>query len=253
MIVSTVGMIWFHCIFRLDKVTAYFGAMPGGLQEMVMFGKESGGDARALSLIHATRILLIVTLVPLVLTQYYQLSLDHPTGQPLTQTPLVEMILMIIAAVGGWQAAKAIGMYGSQILGPMIAATLLSMSDLLHVRPPEEAILVAQFFIGTSIGVYYVGITLNELRQFMLAGIGYAVLICILAIVYIQYFVPLDSHSNADLFLAFMPGGQAELTVMTIVAGADLGFVISHHLFRMILVIIGAPLLIKLWSVWNKP
>ena len=43
-------------------------------------------------------------------------------------------------------------------------------------------------------------------------------------------------------FLAFAPGGQAEMTVLAIIVGADLGFVVVHHLTRLVLVILGAPL-----------
>ncbi len=32
------------------------------------------------------------------------------------------------------------------------------------------------------------------------------------------------------------------MTVLAIVTGADLGFVITHHLTRIVLVIVGAPL-----------
>ncbi|MEC9196598.1 MAG: AbrB family transcriptional regulator, partial [Pseudomonadota bacterium] len=48
-----------------------------------------------------------------------------------------------------------------------------------------------------------------------------------------------------EAFLAFAPGGQAEMTVLSIVTGADLGYVVTHHLMRIILVIIGAPVLAR--------
>jgi uncharacterized membrane protein AbrB (regulator of aidB expression) len=40
-----------------------------------------------------------------------------------------------------------------------------------------------------------------------------------------------------------MPGGQAELVVMALIVGADMGFVVAHHLFRIFIVILGAPIL----------
>ena len=46
-------------------------------------------------------------------------------------------------------------------------------------------------------------------------------------------------------FLSFAPGGQAEMTVLGIIAGADLGFVVVHHLTRIVLVITGAPIVAK--------
>jgi uncharacterized membrane protein AbrB (regulator of aidB expression) len=49
-----------------------------------------------------------------------------------------------------------------------------------------------------------------------------------------------------EAFLAFAPGGQAEMTILAIVTGADLGFVISHHLTRIVVVIVGAPLVARI-------
>ena len=48
------------------------------------------------------------------------------------------------------------------------------------------------------------------------------------------------------VFLAFAPGGQAEMTVLAIVTGADLGFVITHHLTRIVIVIVGAPVVARI-------
>jgi uncharacterized protein len=49
-----------------------------------------------------------------------------------------------------------------------------------------------------------------------------------------------------EAFLAFAPGGQAEMTVLAIVVGADLGFVVVHHLARIVLVITGAPIVARM-------
>ena len=57
----------------------------------------------------------------------------------------------------------------------------------------------------------------------------------------------------AQTFLIFAPGGQAEMTVLIIVSGADPGFVIIQHLTRIVLVIIGAPIAANLILRWSKP
>ena len=46
-----------------------------------------------------------------------------------------------------------------------------------------------------------------------------------------------------DAMLSMAPGGQAELVVMALIVGADLGFVVAHHLFRIFIVILGAPIM----------
>ena len=242
LLIGLVGVPFFRKVWGFDTATAYYAAMPGGLQDMVIFGTEAGGNPRALSLIHATRVLIIVTMAPLVLTLFYGAELGNPIGAPASDLPLKELSLMVIAAIIGWKGGEKIGLFGASILGPMIVTAALSLGDFIHTRPPKEAILVAQFFIGCGLGVRFLGVTIAELRRVVLAGIAYVVLLAVLAAGVTYFVTAFGLASPVEAILAFAPGGQAEMTVLAIVSGADLGFVITHHLTRIILVILGAPI-----------
>lgn len=240
--IGLIGVPYFHKVCGFDLPTAYFAAMPGGLQDMVIFGKEAGGDVRALSLIHATRVLVIVTIVPAILVYAMDRPLVQPIGEPASELPLRELLLMTVAAIGGWIIAKRVGLFGAAILGPMIVTAVMSLTGMIEHRPPREAILSAQFFIGMGIGVGYVGVTLLELRRIVLSGMVFVVILAILAFAVTEAVVQLGLASPMEGFLSFAPGGQAEMTVLAIIAGADLGFIVVHHLVRLTLVILGAPL-----------
>lgn len=246
--VVLIGLVGFPFFRRLgfDPVTAWYAAMPGGLQDMVSFGQEAGGDARALALIHATRVLVIVTLAPLILTGLYGAGLTGAVGAPIRDLAAGELALMAGAAVVGWKGAERLGLFGASILGPMILTTALSLGGLIHSRPPAEAILAAQLFIGIGIGVQYLGVTLRELRSFILSGLAFVVLLAALAAVFTEVVTLTGLAQPVEGFLAFAPGGQAEMTVLALVAGADLGFVILHHITRMVVVILGAPVAARL-------
>ena len=240
--IGLIGVPYFHKVCGFDLPTSYFAAMPGGLQDMVIFGKEAGGDVRALSLIHATRVLVIVTIVPAILVYAMDRPLVQPIGEPASELPLRELLLMTVAAIGGWIIAKRVGLFGAAILGPMIVTAVMSLTGMIEHRPPREAILGAQFFIGMGIGVGYVGVTLLELRRIVLSGMVFVVILAILAFAVTEAVVQLGLASPMEGFLSFAPGGQAEMTVLAIIAGADLGFIVVHHLVRLTLVILGAPL-----------
>lgn len=241
-LIGVVGVPYFHKICGFDLPTSYFAAMPGGLQDMVLLGQEAGGNVRVLSLIHATRVLIIVSLVPPILLYLFDRPLSHPIGVPAADLPLRELAFMGLAGLGGWKLAERVGLFGAAILGPMIATALLSLTGIIAHRPPAEAILVAQFFIGAGIGVGYVGVTLLELRKIVLSGVVFVVILAFLAAGVTEAVVYLGLANPVEGFLAFAPGGQAEMTVLAIVAGADLGFVVVHHLVRITLVILGAPM-----------
>lgn len=245
-IIGLIGVSFFHRICGFDRITSYYAAMPGGFQDMVAFGQEAGGNGRSLSLIHATRVLIIVTLVPILLTGPLGVSLDNPIGVPAASLPLHEMVIMLTIALIGWKGGEQIGLFGASILGPLILAVALSLGDVIHHRPPAEAILFAQFFIGMGIGMYYRGVTMVELRRDVASGAAFALILAGLAACFTLLAFRFGSAPLLEAFLSFSPGGQAELTVLAIVAGADLGFIVIHHVTRMVFVIIGAPIVLRL-------
>lgn len=247
-IIAAIGYPLFRRVFGFDHATAWYGAMPGGLQDMLAFGEEAGGDIRALSLIHATRILVIVTVAPLLMTHYWQIDLSQPPGAPLRSVAPHELLLMAFCGIAGWKIAARIGLFGASILGPMILTAALSLSGLIQHRPPAEMIQAAQFFIGIAVGAKYAGITSRELHQAVVAGLAYSLILAGISLAFIEIIVQLGLAPALDAFLAFLPGGQAEMIVIAIIAGADLAYVVSHHLLRIVLVIVLAPVAARLFA-----
>lgn len=242
LVIAAVGYPFFRRVCGFDHPTSYYAAMPGGLQDMLVFGEEAGGDVRALSLIHATRVLIIVTLLPMVFAFALGVDLTDPPGEPASAIPLHELIIMAVVAIAGWQGAKAVGMFGASILGPLILAAAVSLTDIIHHRPPAEAIYAAQFFIGFAVGVKYSGITWAELRKDVAAGVGYTVLIFVVAVAFAAGAIWMELVPFVEGLLVFSPGGQAEMAILALVAGADVAFVVAHHLVRIFTVILGAPI-----------
>lgn len=242
---GALGYPFLRRVAGFDKATAFYAAMPGGLQDMLLFGEESGGDPRALSLLHATRILLIVTILPVLLWLVWGIDLTLPPGAPISGVPLWELAAMVAAGIGGWRLAKRVGLIGASLLGPLIAAAVLALGGVITQRPPAEAIQLAQFFIGLVVGVKYTGITLAEIRRILTAGLGHAAILGLVAFVFAEIAVLAGLAPPLEAILAFAPGGQAEMAVLAIVAGADVAYVIAHHVLRIVFVITCAPLVFR--------
>lgn len=247
-VIGLVGVPYFQRLCGFDFATSYYGAMPGGLQDMLAFGEEAGGDVRALSLIHATRVMVIVVALPFVLKGYWGVDLSNPPGLPASNLPLGQLLLMAACGIVGWQGAKAVGLFGASILGPMILAAILALTGVLQFRPPAEAIWIAQFFIGMTVGTKYVGVTGAEVRRDVVAALGFCVILLILSGIFVEAIHLLQLAPPMETLLAFAPGGQAEMTVLALIAGADVAFVVAHHVLRIVVVILGAPLAARLFN-----
>jgi len=244
-VIGALGYPYFRRICGFDKPTAYFCAMPGGLQDMLVFGVQAGGDARALSLVHATRVLAIVSILPGILSFGWGLSFDSAPGAPLREVPPGELGLMLACAAVGWRLGVRIGLFGAAIIGPMALTAAASLAGLIHFRPPAEALLAAQFFIGLGAGVKYVGVTLDEVRRILAAALGYCLILAVLSLAFAEAVHYVAGAPQVEALLAFAPGGQSEMVMLAFVSGVDIAFVVTHHLVRMLVVILGAPLVAR--------
>lgn len=207
LLIGLIGVPYFQRLWGFDFATSYYSAMPGGLQDMLLFGEEAGGDVRALSLIHATRVMVIVVALPFILNIYWGVDLGTPPGVPATTLPVPQMILMGVAGIAGWQIAKAVGLFGASILGPMILAAVLALAGILQHRPPAEAIWAAQFFIGMTVGTKYAGVTGAEVRRDVAAALGFCVILLILSAVFVEFVHICALAPPMETLLAFAPGG----------------------------------------------
>jgi membrane AbrB-like protein len=226
--------------------------MPGGLQDMLIFGEEAGGDTRALSLVHATRIVVLVSIAPVLMQIVWGLDLSTPPGQPMATTAPSQIALMVIAGLLGWKLFERIGLFGASILGPMILTTALSLGGVIQTRPPAEIIQAAQFFIGIAVGVKYVGITRHEIRTNVFAGLVYSVVLGAVSLLFFEVITVLALASPLEALLAFLPGGQAEMVVIAIIAGADLAYVVTHHILRIVLVVLLAPVVGRVFAKTHR-
>ncbi len=240
--IGIIGVPYFQRLCGYDFPTAYYATMPGGLQDMITFGEEAGANVRALSLIHATRVLVIVVALPFLLKGIWSADLSNPPGAPVGDVPGVDMLVMLACAVFGWRIARRVGLFGASILGPLILSAIVTMAGGLNHRPPAEAIWAAQFFIGMSIGCKYAGITLREIRHDLAAGLGFCLILIALTLGFVEAIYLLELAPGKEALLSFAPGGQAELTVLALIVGADVAFVVAHHVLRIFVVILGAPL-----------
>lgn len=248
LVCGLLGYPYLRRVGGFDKPTAFYAAMPGGLQDMMLFGEEAGGDPRALSLLHATRVLLVVTVLPVLLWLVWTIDLTGAPGAPAASLDPVEMAIMAVAGIAGWRIAAAIGLVGASLLGPLLLTAGLTLGGVIEHRPPAEAIMLAQFFIGIVVGAKYTGITMAEVRHVVATGLGHVVILGLVAATFSGLVHRAGLAPPLEAILAFAPGGQAEMAVLAIVAGVDVAYVILHHMLRIVIVIVGAPLFFRWFS-----
>ncbi len=242
------GLFYFRRICGYDAVTAYFSAMPGGFSEMILVGTEMGGDARVISLTHAARVLLVVLALPFA----FQMLIGYdPAGRPPAGLPLAEVSgadLAVLTACGaaGFLLARVLHLPAAALVGPMILSGVVHILGWTTAKPPFELVAAAQVVVGTAIGCRFAGVTTRLLLRTAAAAAGGTAVLLSATLAFAIGLARVTGLPAVPLVLAVSPGGLAEMSLIAIAIGADAAFVATHHVVRIFMIVVFAPLAFRL-------
>ena len=252
---AIVSFVVYRFIGRFDGVTAYFCAMPGGLNDMMILGEEAGGNSRRIALAHATRVFVVISFV--VLFYGFVLGVDSkgsPGGRfvPLGALSAADWAILAACAVIGAPLAARLKLPAAQILGPMILSGAAHGVGFVHVPPPTILIIVAQLVVGTVVGCRFLGATLTELGREVLLGAVSSVAMIGVAILFALLLSGTTDDPLSLSFLALSPGGLTEMSLLALSMGQDVVYVTTIHIIRITIVIAIASPIFRLLTRINR-
>ena len=240
-----IGALFYRFV-GVGPITAFFSATPGGLATMVIIGRDAGGDERAIALTHSVRVLLTVLIIPF----WFRIFEGYEPGGmaalgSVSDLGLTDGVVMLLTAVVGIYGGRLIRLPSAQLLGPMILSAVLHAGGFTSSKPPYEIVNIAQVVIGAMIGARFSGIDLRQVFRIMAAAILSTVFLVSLAAAIAALLSEVTELPFRALWLAFAPGGLAEMTLISLSLNIDPAFVSTHHLLRVLFMVLAAPLLFK--------
>ncbi len=249
LICGAFGFLICRRLGRLDVTTAAMSGMPGGLSEMIVMAPELGGDVRSVSMVHATRLVILVSTVPLGLaasgllatigTGQVNRSLDWSAG-----LPPWDAAVLVAAAVLGMRLAGWLRIPTPNLTGPLILSALAHGSGLTDAAVPGLVIALAQIVIGATIGQHFAGVRRSLLVTAIMLG---TLLTCFSITLAIATALALEWASGVPFaigLLALVPGGLPEMSLIALSLDADPAFVSLHHLCRVVLIVTLVPMVL---------
>jgi hypothetical protein len=243
-LVQLMNFVVLRRLGGFDRPTAFFAASPGGLVDAVLIGERRGGTPAAMSTQHFARIALSVAAVPLILTLLAVETGARVAPEPDRPPPGVwgAAALMACAVLGGLAGAR-LRLPAGVMLGPFLASAALHLGGVTAAQVPVPLVHLAQMVVGSLLGLQFTGLG----RRALVRGLGLSALTTALAIAVAALFAlalaPVVPATGAAVFLAFAPGGVAEMGLIAVSLGAEPAFVIVHHLLRIVLTVFLGPFL----------
>ncbi|MEM7196904.1 MAG: AbrB family transcriptional regulator, partial [Pseudomonadota bacterium] len=137
------------------------------------------------------------------------------------------------------------------ILSGILISATTQLGGLSAGGLPNFLVFPAFVMLGSLIGSRFDGVSLSEFTSVLQASLLNVVLALGLAAICAQIVSEVLGIPIIDVMIAFVPGGLESMAAIAITMQADITYVGSHHLFRIIAISFILPILIR-W-IKNKP
>lgn len=247
-LVHVLGYRIFRRVGGLSRPTAWFGATPGGLIESVILGEEAGANHQILVLLQFLRLILTIVLVPAGFTWLTGHAVGSAAGTVITREPLgpEDMAVLAAAGVAGVWLGGRLRLPAHVMTGPVALSALAHLAGLAHGVPPDWLLGVTQVGIGSVLGARFAGLPRGALPlAAKLAALNVLAMLA-MAFAFAWPLSALTGQPMAAVFLAFAPGGLAEMSLIALSLQMSIVYVVAHHILRIVLSITVARL------VWQR-
>lgn len=238
---------WGH----MDRMTALFSAMPGGLSVVTLLAEDYKTEANRVVLCHTARIVVLLVSAPILIQMISGIDLAEANRASFAEAQPLDPVrhgAMALVAVACWWLGQRLRFPSAQLLIPLFASAALHMTGILTVNVPPMLSAAAQIVIGGSVGARFASYTLRQIARDggIAAGVGVVLALGSLAGAYAL--APLIDTPIAPLFLAYLPGGAPELGVVALALGIAPALVAAHHVLRVFLIVAALPFI----ASWAK-
>lgn len=248
--VSVIGYLFLHKVRGYEPRLAYLCCIPGGQAEALAMAKEVVDKDYVVALFHLVRVVFVFASTPLLLAFIEGGSAVHTSNLTLQQMPSIfeldgkEMALFIAIALGGYGAARLFRIPMPHLIGPMGLSSLIHLTGWAELPRIHEFVLLAQLAIGGGVGAKLAQIPFIELFDYLkVACLNTMVILSayFLTALFITY---LSGEAFLTIWLAFVPGGLYEVTLLALLFGFDVAFIAFHHTVRVVLIFLSMPAII---------
>ena len=246
-IVTATSFFFLTSIRKYDRLTAILCAIPGGQAEAVVMARDMVEKDYIVALFHLTRVAFVFITTPLLLAAIEGQEAVAGSNQLLKSIPGVfdlnfeQGIFFVLMAVGGLMLAMLIRLPMPHLLGPVLLSAGCHATGLVDVPQIFEFLMLAQLVIGCGVGARLAQVEFAELLIYMKdAAINTSIIIALYfgAAVVIAILLGV---TILEVWLAFVPGGLYEVTLMAVIFGFDIAFIAFHHTIRIIIIFITMP------------
>ncbi|MCH1516964.1 MAG: AbrB family transcriptional regulator, partial [Alphaproteobacteria bacterium] len=249
-IVTFIGYMFLTRLRGYDSRLAFLCSVPGGQAEATVMARELVDKDYVVALFHLIRVTFVFLTTPLLLAllegqvAVSQSNIVLQSMPSLTDLGLLQIVKFLGIAVGGYFAAHFMRIPMPHLTGPIFLSAGLHIFGIVAIPRINEFVIIAQLVIGGAVGARLAQVSFSEVLQYLSDGLVNTVLILAFYLTATFLMSSIMDVSFLEMWLAFVPGGLYEVTLLALIFGFDIAFVAFHHTVRIMMVFLTMPFII---------
>ena len=231
-------------VWRFDRKTALFAAIPGHLSYALSLASEtSGGSLVTVGMIQSMRILSLTLLVPFSVAAMGLTPENVVLVRPVMGLAWLTGTLLVALAVG--MVFLRLNMPAAFLMGGIAAAAASHLTGIASGVVPQWIVVPCFVILGSLIGTRFSNISLYVLRRALLAAMAVTALTFAISMISAIVVSELTGLDIKQMFLAYAPGGLETMIAIAVNLKIDPTFVAGHHVFRLLVLLVLIPLFLR--------
>lgn len=221
----------------VDRRTAFFCTVPGGLAEMSNLADRHGAAIPPVVLAQSIRVATVVVVVPFAMTLWGASGVDAYVP------PTVGVHALGLGAMLGIAAAAAFGasrlrVTNPWLLGPMAVGIAFAVTASIPSEIPRPVSNAAQVLMGCALGARFRRDFLLRAHRVALAALGTTVALIAASAGLGALIAWVTELRLPTMLLAIAPGGLPELSVTAKVLQLGVPIVAAFHVVRILMILL---------------
>jgi membrane AbrB-like protein len=236
-LVGAVGGLLYMRLTGIDRTTAFFATVPGGVVETTNLAPQYGGHLEPIMVAQTTRVALIVVFAPFLVVSFAGGGVRNPFLATAVVPWLPVLALLAVSAVAATLLSRTRSP-NAWLMAPLFLAAGASHLGLIEGRMPDLLLIAAQVVIGSALGAQFRPAFLTRLFGLLWASCVVVLFAAGSMALFAAAIAWLVGYPVPTMVLAMAPAGIAEMVLTGKVLGLDSTLIAGFQLMRIIIVLI---------------
>jgi uncharacterized protein len=236
-IVGAIGGLLYMRLTGIDRTTAFFATVPGGVVETTNIAPQYGGHLEPIMVAQTTRVAPIVVFAPFLVVSFAGGGVRNPFLAAAVVPWLPVLALLAVSAVAATLLSRTRSP-NAWLMAPLFLAAGASHLGLVEGRMPDLLLIAAQVVIGSALGAQFRPAFLTRLFRLLWASCVVVLFAAGSMALFAAAIAWLAGYPVPTMVLAMAPAGIAEMVLTGKVLGLDSTLIAGFQLMRIIIVLI---------------